>query len=484
MPSVKVEAPVADGTLTSISSYYRRLQYRAIDSTYFNSAFTAQSFLDPVYPAQAAQIDTSIATIPAPDYNNTNITQVSQELRYASPKESLFGRPFTWIGGLYFNRQVGKYADYEYMPGLGSAFQQIFGFPINSPQSFLGPANFPGVDFDHDLVYSTNQRTDERQYAVFAQGRLDVTDQLKLDLGIRYVRARLSSDGDGAGLYYFGNQSPFSSVAHFNATTPKIALTYQVDSNTNVYGSATKGFRLGGPSGPTPAIGSGICDADYHTLAIGSLEQESASDSLWTYEAGNKTALLNRRLSIDSSVYLSDWKNIQQAILLPTCGFRYTTNIGNARVYGAETSVEALLTSKLRVSATGGYTHAAMTQSLNPQTAAVGERLLYVPDWTAAFGAEYSSGVEALYSPVLRLDYSLIGPSHGSYVVTDTAYNQPRYAVVNGDIGINVSSYTISVYAKNVFNDHTLIQRPIVDAVEQAVTPRPRTVGLRVEKAF
>jgi iron complex outermembrane recepter protein len=484
VPSVKIEVPVADGTLTAISSYYRRLEYRTIDSTFFNSAFTAHDLLDPVYPAQAPQINGMIGSIPAPDYNNTNITQVSQEVRYASPKESLFSRPFTWIGGLYVNRQVGKFNDYEYMPGLGDAFQEIFGFPINAPQSYLGPANFPGVDFKNDVVYSMNQRTDERQYAVFAQGRLDVTDQWKLDTGIRYVRARLASDGVGSGIYYFGNQSPFSSIGHFNATTPKVALTYEVNPDTNLYASATKGFRLGGPSGPTPAIGAGICDADYRTLGITSLKPESDPDSLWTYEVGNKTALLNRHLTLDSSVYLTNWKNIQQAIVLPTCGFRYTTNIGDARVYGAETTMEALLTSQLRVSVTGGYTHAAMTESEDPATAAVGERLLYVPDWTAALGAEYSSHLTALYSPTLRLDYGLIGPSHGSYLVTDTAYNQPRYAVLNGNVSFTVESFALSLYAKNVFNDHTLIQRPTIDAVEQAITPRPRTVGLRVEKTF
>jgi len=63
-------------------------------------------------------------------------------------------------------------------------------------------------------------------------------------------------------------------------------------------------------------------------------------------------------LSIDAAVYTINWTNIQQTINLPTCGFYFTTNVGDAKVYGSELEMRALVTPTLTLSLNAGTTHA------------------------------------------------------------------------------------------------------------------------------
>src|SRR5262249_31122833 len=147
-----------------------------------------------------------------------------------------------------------------------------------------------------------------------------------------------------------------------HAFTPKFAITADATDETNVYASAAKGFRVGGVNNPVPQA---ICQQDYTTLGISAEPQVYVHDQLWTYELGSKSALLDRSLSIDGDVFYTSWKDIQQQIQLPTCGYAYVSNVGDATIKGAELQLRDKIQplGGLTIGISGSYENARITQA-------------------------------------------------------------------------------------------------------------------------
>lgn len=120
--------------------------------------------------------------------------------------------------------------------------------------------------------------------------------------------------------------------------TPRIDLTFQMDSQNFFYAALAKGFRSGGSNGlPTVA-----CPAGAYPTAF-------APDSVWSFEIGAKNQLFDDRLQLNASVYDIHWNNIQESVD-DACGNRFTINSGAARSTGFDINAEALLTDRLRLS--------------------------------------------------------------------------------------------------------------------------------------
>ncbi len=83
------------------------------------------------------------------------------------------------------------------------------------------------------------------------------------------------------------------------------------------------------------------------------------ADTLWSYELGLKTQLLDRRLSIEGSVYHINWSNIISAVHVPLCATHISKNLGDAKSDGFDLSVKALrLAGRSPPGCTVGYTNA------------------------------------------------------------------------------------------------------------------------------
>lgn len=55
------------------------------------------------------------------------------------------------------------------------------------------------------------------------------------------------------------------------------------------------------------------------------------------------------------------------------------------------------------------------------------------------------------------------------------------YGVLNASFGLSGKLLEVTAYAKNLSNDHKIIQQPEVNTVFEAYTVRPRTVGITVK---
>jgi outer membrane receptor protein involved in Fe transport len=502
VPSLTVTKSFGSVELTSVTSYFNRTFERTSDGTLYNSSIFANYLLPPALegpqppgapyqppPTQAQLTQTSniIGFLPSPVVYTTNTNQISQEFRLASKQPADIGIPMHWQAGIYFADQRQGHIDDEHIPGLQADFEQIYGYSIYN--SYVGSAAIPGVTYANDLIYNAQSHYTERQVAPFGELTFELTPALKATAGMRYVSAKTSYDFVAAGYFTIGLPSPYSESANYSATTPKLALDYAVDRNTNLYASVAKGFRLGGPTGPDAAnVPGGPCDQDYANLHIPGAPLTYNSDSLWSYEVGSKGRYLDNRLSINASAYMIKWNDIQQTIILPICGFSFTTNAGDANIFGSELEIRAKVTPDWTASLNAGSTHAYITSTLVPSIISIGEEVLNVPNFNATLSSDYQIPLNDDRSVFMRADFPWVGRSHAYYANTTVPFHyNPSYGVLNASVGLMQKNFSggrktlsVSLYAKNLLNSTKIIQYPSVFQVEEGYTVQPLTVGLSV----
>jgi outer membrane receptor protein involved in Fe transport len=484
VPSLTVNKSFGWADLTSITSYFKRDFNRVTDGTYYNSNVFANFFVaQPTDTApQAYGTATVLAFLPSPVYYRTRTEQFSQELRLSSKDAALAGIPATWTAGLYFSDQHQTHLDDEFIPGLQADFLNIYGYGIGSNASPVGAANYPGVSYANDSIYFGHSFPTEQQLAPFGEFGLQVTPQLKAALGLRYVAAKESNHVVSGGFYSFGLPVSYSDSERFHATTPKVSLDYAINDSSNVYVTAAKGFRLGGPTGPDPAnVPGGTCDADYASLNLANPPTQYQSDSLWSYELGSKGRYADNRVSVNAAAYAINWSNIQQTINLPTCGFGFTTNVGNAKIYGSEFELRALVLPSLTLSLNAGTTHAYITSvsSLGSGIVSVGESILNVPKYSITPSADYDTSISDSTTGFVRVDFPYTGRSRAYFDSSGlTHLYSPGYGIVNLNLGFTHDKLTVGLYAKNLLNWKGIIQYPSVNSVPEGYTVRPLTMGV------
>ena len=500
LPSLTVNHDFGFADFTSVSGYFWRDFARQQDGTYYNSTLFAEAFLDPVlslfpggvdpnYPNFKPNVkadDTIIANLRSPVRYTTRYSQISQEFRLASHKPEEGELPVKWVVGLYYSQQWIHNTNFQQIPGLNAAFKSIYGVPLE--QSPINDAfGGPGITklFPDDVDEADEKLYNERQYAIFGQTDIDLLPDLHFTAGARYLYARDVVNFYTYGFYQIGNFNPFNQQSHSYAFTPKFTLTYDVTPDTNVYGSVSKGFRLGGPEpSPAPFGPTTVCNSDFNSLGIKTDPLKFASDKLWTYELGSKNRLDDNRVSINAAGYYTHWENIQQQVYLPTCGYYVTLNVGDAEIYGGELEASYRPIPDLTLGLTASYQHAAITRTNNAQTVAVGQRLIDVPYQSLTFSAQYDYPLSSDMTVTVHADYDWTGRSNGSYQIGNSDYYNPSYGVLNASVGLETESYDVSLYAKNLNDDRTIIQRPELNTVIEGYTVRPLTVGVSAKYRF
>jgi iron complex outermembrane receptor protein len=490
-PSLTLKAGLGFADLTSITSYVGRNVKRVTDGTVYNSAAIAAYFLDtagtPPYTDHAYENDYVLGNIASPVTFTDHFNTWTQELRLQSPADQKF---IHWVGGVYLNDQQVSHLDSEPAPGFSAAFASIYGYDINSDPVLnpsLGSANPNPNLWTRDIPWQVTDHNDTQQYAVFGQVDIDVLPTLHLGIGDRYVKATETFSESGFGFFEYGNAGTngaiYAQKATFSTSTPKFTLTYDVDSQSTVYMSAGKGFRLGGATTPNTNV---ACVEGLAQLGDASAPMSYGPDHLWSYELGTKALLFQKTLSVNAAVYYIDWSAIQQSIVIPICGGQFNANVGDARAIGAELEIryKPPVVPGLVVSANLGGEHAYITSTINANTAAVGEDVLYTPKFTAALLADYGWQITGDLTGFVRADYEYTGKSFGSFQTSSPQYINPAYNVTNMNAGVGFGKYEVSVYAKNLFDDRTILQYPQIDSIIQGYTLRPQTLGVSFQAKF
>ena len=129
--------------------------------------------------------------------------------------------------------------------------------------------------------------------------------------------------------------------------------------------------------------------------------------------------------------------------------------------------------------------HARITSSSGNGAAAVGDKLLFTPDWTSNLSAKYFRPLNDAYTLFLRTDYNWQGRSQGDFTPGTSDYTNKQYGVLNASLGlIREDGIEVELYAKNLLDNVTVIREPTIAAVTEAYTVTPLTIGVRATKSF
>ena len=221
--------------------------------------------------------------------------QFTEELRLASTGN---GRA-SWVAGLYYSK-----------------FYSLWGFNGTTPNyssymdlGTLAPATTPNW-FD---AYSP---TTLKQFAAFGDATYALTDELKVDVGARvnHYDYRFSSCISGWGSAN-GAATPSCSgliALSNNSFNPKFNLAYTFSPDLMAYVTLASGFRPGGGNAAYPTTGS-AWGAAFRSRVIraASGPPRTSRTASSSYELGEKAKMLDRRLTVNASIYYEDWRHIQ-----------------------------------------------------------------------------------------------------------------------------------------------------------------------------
>ena len=486
VPSVTLSGDTSLGTFTAVLSGYKRRFNRVQDGTASNDLSWAV-----LTPGQQGQdLANALGSLRTAVHLNNKIDQTSFEVRMASkdydPKGS---SAVTWIGGAYVQDAVTQVYDNEPIAGVNAVFAAA-GVNPGDPTQLIG--GFPG-DLANDNSYFSARHYHDKQASAFGELTYHLSPAFHVSAGLRELYATQDFTRQAAPLFYDGQdpampgfavgQPPIA--AHWTATTPSFKVNWDVTQDTAVYFNASKGFRLGGANRPVPA--SPMVEQNLRQLGLpDQIPASFAPDSLWSYEIGSKSDLLARSVTLNVSAFYLNWKNIQQDINLSSAGFDFETNAGNASSYGLEAELKARVTPQLTLSGSLGYTHATFSgddpafgvNDAGDLNVRKGSLLPGVPKASASLGADYHWEVNDTLNAFVRGNGQWTAASHGSFFADDVDYKRSAYFTLDASAGVNWDKWEVTAFIKNANNNHTAIQHPNIQSVDEAYYMRPRTIGV------
>jgi iron complex outermembrane receptor protein len=477
LSAIKIEWDAGFAHLTSNTSYYSRIQHSISDYTQFDRALFGLSVL----PAPG-----DLGTSHDADMQHN----VYQEFRLQSADSAA---AIVWTTGLFYAHLNENTTESVFDPNLDGEFNALYGVPFCTPEAPCPKGQ---------ILLQPVSRIVDRQYALFGDATFKVTDAWKITAGVRGSHIEYQGDLVYYGPFLSPTSGPLTPLAatgsnRENPITPKAVVAYQPEPENLFYVSAAKGYRPGGINGPL----SSVCGANLASIGLAAGPEIYAADSLWSYELGAKNSLLGGRMQINTSLYVIDWSNIQQAVYLPGCGQNFVENLGKVRSVGGEVEVQTRPVDPLLLDLSVAHVDAKYTRTVCAGPSACsgagataqpivteGDRLPGAP-WTILVSAEYSLPALDDRKPYLRLDYQFTtaqtalqpiqDPNNG---VSDPAYTGlPETKNLSLRAGLRCGGLDLSLFARNLTNSHPVLSHTR-DTVGSDLfydhTNRPRTIGI------
>lgn len=375
-----------------------------------------------------------------------NLTRkFTQELRLSGS----FGATLDWLlGGFYMNER-------------SRADQSV-------------PATDPTTGDTSGEVYFGSTQNRVRELAIFGNLTINLSDMFDIQVGGRqsFIRQRQESlqGGPAAGGATIVTPPVRSKAEPFTyLITPRLKITPDM----MIYTRFASGFRVGGPNPNVTLLG---------------LPRSFGPDQTRNYELGFKGAFLDRRLSVDVSFYLIDWKDIQ--LYATSNGFSFYSNGGRARSRGIEASFEVRPNDGLTLSGWTSFGKAALSEDLPAAVIAAGlygqdgDRLPQSPRFAGGVSADQSFALGAEARGHVGASYSYQGNRPGDFPSSAAAMRvfYPAYSRVDLRAGVDLGNWTVNLFANNLLDRRARLAQAIVSG--NFLYLRPRTIGLNLAKSF
>jgi iron complex outermembrane recepter protein len=371
---------------------------------------------------------------------------LTQEIRASSTGN----RPLEWQVGGYFTNEASDERT-AYLP-----IDTTTGTILNSDPLGLGGFNAP---------------THYQEFAGFASLDYHFTPTLDASVGGRYSKNHQSFHETAPGL--FGGGYDFSVYSSEGVGTYSGDVRWHVTPDTMLYARVASGFV---PGGPNDSIPNAVVAQSY------------SSSTTVNYEAGVKSELLDRRLTIEASVFHIDWRKIQLTAFVN--GFGQIVNGGAAQSDGLEWNFAYVPIKGLTLGFNGAYTDARLTEPIPSSVSdQPGGRLPGSPRWATSAHADYQRQLAGEYSGFLGVDWRFTGSRFADFSSSGPRQEMPKYNIVDLRTGIEASHWSFTLYVKNLGNQIAInyVQAETLNGgagAQSATVFTPRTIGVSIGTKF
>jgi len=410
------------------------------------------------------------------------------------------------IGALYFDHEIAN-AIYEVkdvnniklLDQMDGAFTPYVHAPICATDPFAGICF---AAYDAELGFVSEAYPSRESLSIYGQATYNVQDNLRYIFGMRYTEDSFSSDVTN----FFGLQT-YLIEDEIDETTGKFAIEHDVDEDTMVYASYTKGFKPGGSN-----LTFGWPEDDEQNFGAEPAPQLIYplfnSEIIDAYELGLKTDLMDGRMRANVSAFMYDYENLQFQSTDPDVYRGGVANIPESEMSGVELELIGIISDTLSMDLRISTLDTEITADFEaldnikaefgffgdePERYAQrenikGNKLAKSPEFTANFGLQYN-GVSKAGLPV-KSTFELI--HRGDF--QQRVFNSPfvdqvdSYTIVNLTYSTETSDSTgVDFMILNAF-DKDGVNSAMTDVFGVAGTGieliPPRQFILRVRKSF
>jgi outer membrane receptor protein involved in Fe transport len=417
-------------------------------------------------------------TIPISDNYGTNWSKsISQEVRLIS-NDTPESR-WSWVAGLFASRQdIVQSGTYEF--GDASINPLVTANALNAVISGFGTAWYA---LGQPPYNASKANVAVTELAAFFDVTRKLGDSFEVSVGGRLYQT--SSGGivvnKGLLMTLAGHPSGQTIDDKINEKgfNPKFSLTWHMTDAALIYGTVSKGYRVGG--------------IQWGTTGIGAIEPAPSlfkTDTIWNYELGLRSRWLDDTLQLDITGYYEDWKNPQVLMFDNVTNGTFIDNVGSVVSQGIEATAEYVVpwVRGLRAKASVTFNNAATTSPFltrtGSQTIASGTPWPLSPKWQTAATLDYQ--------------HSFDGWTFGTSV-SDNFISHSRYGIDQGDqifgynnvdaqmrVGLlNVPTQPeIAVIVNNLFDIRGINTAYSGAFWHQVYYNQPRTVMMRISGAF
>lgn len=277
--------------------------------------------------------------------------------------EAELGDVFVGIDQRQFSQEVQLKWDTESFRGVFGLF--YLNENIRSHQEAYADDLFAFGAAPITFLRTIDDAQNTKSYAAFGQATYDLTERLSVTGGLRYTREDRSYDrvtttaSTLAGLNGLTFRFPGSLPAPFNldnnatfdAWTPSVTLSFKPGADSQIYASASRGFKSGGFNGRA----NSLADLTLVVNGTSQLVTNFEPETVWTYETGAKASFADGRVYLAANVFYSDFRNFQARVGGGAVGVFPVLNAGRMSIWGAEVEAVVKPTKAWTVRSSLGY---------------------------------------------------------------------------------------------------------------------------------
>ena len=317
------------------------------------------------------------------------------------------------IGALYFDHEIAN-SIYEVkdvnnikeVDLMDGAFTPYVHDPICATNPFAGVCF---AAFNAELGFVSEAYPARESLSVYGQATYNIQDNMRYIFGMRYTEDSFSSDVTN----FFGLQK-YLIEDEIDEKTGKFAVEYDIDGDTMVYASYTKGFK---PGGSNLTFGFPVDDEQNFGAqpAPQLIYPLFKSEIIDAFELGLKTDLMDGRMRANVSAFMYDYENLQFQSTDPDVYRGGVANIPESEMSGVELELIGILSETLSMDLRISTLDTEITSDYEaldnikselyffgeePQRYALrenikGNQLAKSPEFTANFGLKYDGELKS-----------------------------------------------------------------------------------------